>query len=91
MSAVKISSACPIASGLTLVTYTVPDRRPRSGPHGQPLIGGGAIDFTFVGQALVGPDGAGLVGRQPNTGNSASLQAEIFKAEHERRAAEAGS
>jgi hypothetical protein len=91
MTDIKITAAHPIAPGLTLVTYTKPDRRARTGPNGQPLIGGGAVDFTFVGQALVGPDGAGLVGQRPNTGNASELQAFILKAEHERRALETAS
>ena len=88
MTEIKITAAHQIAPGLTLVTYTKPDRRARTGPNGQPLIGGGAVGFTFVGQALVGPDGAALVGQRPS-GNAGELQAFIFKAEHERRAAEA--
>jgi hypothetical protein len=85
---VTIAAAHPIGPGLTLVTYAVPDRIMGTTIGGEPLIGGRSRDGTFHGQALVGPDGAGLIGHRPNTGTDASVSAAVFAAEHERRRAE---
>jgi hypothetical protein len=82
---VTIAAAHPIGPGLTLVTYAVQDRIMATTIGGEPLIGGRSRDGTFHGQAIVGPDGAGLIGHRPNTGTEASVSAAVFAAEHERR------
>lgn len=75
-----IVSVRPLTDDLHVVTYSTPARRARTSLSGQPLMGGGAVDYTHVGEALIGTKGAVLLGNGPPGRGREPLCADIFQA-----------
>jgi hypothetical protein len=83
MTAPTVVSIRPLTDDLHVVTYSMPARRARTSMSGQPLIGGGAVDYTHVGEALVGTKGAVLLENGPPGCERETLCADIFRATRE--------
>jgi hypothetical protein len=75
-----ITTVRPLTDDLHVVTYSMPARRARTSFTGQPLIGGGAVEYTHVGEALVGTKGAVLLGDGPPGCARDNLCANIYQA-----------
>ena len=83
-----IISVRPLTDELHVVTYSMPARRARTSLSGQPLMGGGAVDYTHTGESLVGTKGAALLGSGPPGRGREPLCADIFQAVRAQSSAE---
>jgi hypothetical protein len=83
-----IVSVRPLTDDLHVVTYSLAARRARTTLSGDPLIGGGAVEYTHIGEALVGTKGAVLLGNVPLGVARENLCANIFQAARAQLSAE---